>query len=235
MLRDLTTYLRQPAPDRTLADVGSASLRKTWTCAGGASEGFWGSDEIRGSLPPSYFKRVYERSSDPWNFQTSDYEASKYEDTLRSLPAGRFQSALEIGCSIGVLTCKLADRCDSLLGLDVSERALAAARERCRALPQVQFRRMEFPREVPGGFFDLALVSEVAYYWQREDLESAQLALAKHQQTGAHLLLVHLTEFVPDYPLTGDQVHEAWLARPEWKLVSGHRAVRYRVDLLQRV
>ncbi len=235
VIRDLTTYLRQPAPDETLAEVGRASLRKTWTCSSGATEGFWADEPGKGSLPPSYFKRVYERSEDPWNFQSSEYEAGKYADTLRSLPPGPFESALEIGCSIGVLTSQLAACCDALLALDVSDKALAAARERCAGLPQVQFRCMEFPREVPDGIFDLVVVSEVAYYWHFADLERAAASLAAHQAAGAHLLLVHLTETVPDYPLTGDQVHDAWLARPEWKSISGHRAARYRVDLLQRV
>lgn len=234
ILRDLTTYLRQPAPDQALAEVGRASLRKTWVRTAGATDGFWRQEKSAASLPPSYFRRVYERSTDPWSFQTSAYEAAKYADTLRSLPAGRFANALEIGCSIGVLTCKLATCCDALLGIDVSERALASARERCRELPQVRFERMEFPREAPDGTFDLVVVSEVAYYWQREDLERAADTLAARQQPGGHLLLVHLTEPVPDYPLTGDQVHESWLARPEWRLVTGHREGRYRLDLLQR-
>ena len=235
VLRDLTTYLRQPAPDATLAEVGRASLRKTWVRSSGATDGFWSTDAHRGSLPPSYFGRVYERSADPWNFETSEYEANKYADTLRSLPPGRFASALEIGCSIGVLTAQLAPCCDALLSIDVSERALQTARERCAGLPQVRFACVEFPAEVPDGFFDLVLLSEVAYYWQREDLDRAANELAAHQRPGSHLLLVHLTEFVPDYPLTGDQVHDAWLARPEWKHVTGHRKERYRLDLLERL
>ena len=235
VLRDLTIYLRQPAPDQTLADVGQSSLRKRRLSSGGATDGLWSTEPARGSLPPSYFKRVYDNSSDPWDFQTSEYEASKYADTLESLPAARFDNALEIGCSIGVLTCKLAQRCDALLSIDVSDRALEAARARCASQKHVQFRRMEFPREAPDGFFDLVLVSEVAYYWQREDLERAATVLAAHQQAGSHLLLVHFTDLVPDYPLTGDQVHSAWLERPEWKPVNGHRCAHYRVDLLQRV
>ena len=45
---------------------------------------------------------------------------------------------------------------------------------------------------------------------------------------------MHHTPFVPDYPLTGDQVHELWLARPEWKPLAGHRREGYRLDLLER-
>ena len=234
ILRDLTTYLRQPSPDQTLADVGRASLRRTWT-NNGIHEGLWTGETARGTLPPSYFKKVYDRSGDPWNFQTSEYEAAKYADTLATLPAGRFTNALEIGCSIGVLSCRLAERSDSLLGIDVSEKALAAARERCAGSPQARYLRMELARGERGGMGDVGLISKVGYYWRRADQEHAADLLAAHQQPGGHLLLVHLTEAVPDYPQTGDQVHAAWLARPEWTLVTGHRRARYRMDLLRRV
>ncbi len=154
-----------------------------------------------------------------------------YKACRKAASSKRWRSAV----SIGVLTCQLADRCDALLGIDVSERALASARELCRSRENVEFRRMEFPRESPDSIFDLVIASEVAYYWGREDLAKAATIVAAHQQRGAHLLLVHFTEVVPDYPLSGDEVHTAWLARPEWKQVSGHRCARYRVDLLQRI
>jgi hypothetical protein len=93
---------------------------------------------------------------------------------------------------------------------------------------------MRIPDEEPTGCFELIVVSEVAYYWQREDLDRAMLMLAAHQATGSHLLLVHHTNPVPDYPLTGDQVHDAWLARTEWRLLTRERHEGYRLDLLER-
>ena len=234
ILRNLTMYLRQPAPDQALAEVGRASLRKTNLRADGAGNGMWRSSKVEGSLPPAYFRQIYERNRDPWNFETSEYEAGKYARTLASLPCERYTSALEIGCSIGVLTKQLAPRCHALLSLDVSERALAVARERCAALLQVRFERMQVPHEMPDGLFDLIVISEVAYYWQREDLERAATLLANRQPVGGHLVLVHYTASVPDYPLTGDQVHDAWLARPEWRGIRQERGVGYRLDVLER-
>lgn len=235
ILRNLTMYLRQPSPDRTLADVGRESLRRSHLRAGGANGGLWHQAPGDGTLPPSYFDSVYANSPDPWNFETSDYEAAKYRHTLESLPRPRYGAALEIGCSIGVLTRQLAERCDHLLSVDVSDRALAAARERCNDLPQAEFQRLEIPAQMPDGQFDLVVISEVAYYWQRGDLDRAATLLAARQPAGAHLILVHFTPLVPDYPLTGDQVHEAWLARPEWKHLHGDRRERYRLDVLERV
>ncbi len=235
ILRDLTMYLRQPAPDQTLAEIGRTSLRKTSLRADGAGNGMWRESMAEGSLPPTYFQQIYERSRDPWNFESSDYEAAKYRDTLANLPRALYENALEIGCSIGVFTQQLAPHCEALLSLDVSDRALTAARERCSSLPQVRFRRMQVPREMPEGIFDLILVSEVAYYWNRETLEQTITLLAELQPAGGHLVLVHLTDSVPDYPLTGDQVHDAWIARPEWKRIKQERRTRYRLDVLERI
>ena len=80
------------------------------------------------SLPPSFFDAIYAEAPDPWSFATSDYEAGKYAVTVATLPRAQYASALEIGCSIGVLTELLAPRCDALLSVDVAERALNQAR-----------------------------------------------------------------------------------------------------------
>ena len=235
VIRDLTMYLRQPAPDQTLAAVGRASLEKLHKRLEGAASGFWSDGAFDESLPPRYFQRIYEKQRDPWGFETSDYEREKYAATLDGLPEARYERGLEVGCSIGVLTKMLAERCDELLGLDVSDRALEVARERNKDLEHVRFECMRVPHAMPRGEFDLIVVSEVAYYWTREDLEAAATALAARHTDGGHLVLMHLVEVVPDYPLTGEEVHEYWLTRPEWRRVDGERRGRWRLDVLERV
>ena len=227
-------YLRQPAPDQTLAGIGRASLEKSHKRQGGAAWGFWSDDPVLHSLPPAYFQRIYDRKQDPWDFATSEYERRKYERTLAALPRRMYERGLEVGCSIGVLSQRLGARCEQLLCLDVSTKALESARERNQADEHIEFACMQVPQEFPAGCFDLIVVSEVAYYWRQFDLAAAADGLAARQLPGGHLMLVHLTEFVPDYPLTGDAVHEYWLARPEWKHVHGERHERYRLDVLER-
>ena len=188
------------------------------------------------STPPSYFDQLFAASDDPWRFETSDYEARKYAATLAALPRPRYRSALEIGCAIGVLTALLAPRCDALLALDVAERALARARERCQPWPQVSFRQMELPTEYPAGSFDLVLLSEVGYYWSERDLTLARQQIIDSLQPGGHLLLVHWTEPSPDYPLTGDVVHQEFIDGSSDLLrhLGGQRAETYRLDLFER-
>ena len=234
VLRDLTMYLRQPAPDQTLAAIGRSSIDKAHRRSTGTEWGFWTDESSLESLPPRYFQRIYERKRDPWDFESSAYEKEKYDLTLSSLPRERYSNALEVGCSIGVLTSRLADRSERLLSLDVSEKALEQARRRLSSADHVQFARMQVPAELPDDLFDLIVISEVAYYWQLADLERAATRLAERHEPGGHLILVHLTEHVPDYPLTGEDVHNFWLSRPDWKHVHGLRRQRFRLDVLER-
>ena len=190
------------------------------------------------SLPPRYFEDVYRANDDPWEFATSPYESEKYAATVAALPKDRYHSGFEIGCSIGVLTRGLAARCDTLFSVDVVELVLDQARERCRDLPQVRLARMVVPDEFPDDTFDLIVVSEVGYYWSPATLQVAKARIAGALEPGGHLLLVHWTPFVHDYPLTGDQVHEAFLASNDdlpLRHLWGSRAEQYRLDLLERV
>lgn len=190
------------------------------------------------TLDPAYFENVYRANTDPWAFASSPYERQKYTDTLAALNRPRYERAFEIGCSIGVLTAELAQRCGRLLSVDVSEAALAQARQRCANLPQVELRNMQVPSEFPEGQFDLILLSEVGYYWSPADLARAADLMLAALSTGAQLLLVHWTPVVPDYPQTGDEVHEFFLqkAGPNGPLkhLHGHRAEKYRLDLFEK-
>ena len=190
------------------------------------------------TLPPEYFDHVYQANRDPWNFETSPYEKQKYAATLASLPRSHYAEAFEIGCSLGILTAQLALRCGHLLAVDVSEAALAQARTRCIGFPQVELRLMRVPEEFPGQQFDLIVVSEVGYYWSAADLTRAADQLIDGLLPGGQLLLVHWTPPVHDYPLTGDDVHDFFLAKTEsndaLRHLSGQRHENYRLDSLEK-
>jgi 2-polyprenyl-3-methyl-5-hydroxy-6-metoxy-1,4-benzoquinol methylase len=126
--------------------------------------------ELRPTLKADHFDALYAANPDPWNFAASPYERAKYTLTLDAIPKSRSPSALEVGCSIGVLTRLLASRCDSLLAVDAAQAPLVEARRRCADLPGVRFEQMFVPEQWPGGVFDLILLSEVVYYLSREDV-----------------------------------------------------------------
>jgi SAM-dependent methyltransferase len=186
------------------------------------------------SLEPSYFEALYQTDPDPWKFATSDYETQKYAATLAALPKPRYQSAFEIGGSIGVLTAQLAPRCQALLSIDVSEQAQAQAIQRCRSWPQVRCQIMQFPQQQPETKFDLIVLSEVGYYWCLADLEKAQSHILDCLEPGGHLLLVHWRPVSPGYPLTGDAVHDSFLGLTQLQHLAAQPTVNYRLDLFQK-
>lgn len=190
---------------------------------------------MKPTLPRDYFDELYGRDADPWNFATKDYEHQKYAVTLDNLPRERYASALELGCSIGVLTQMLALRADHLLGLDAAQVAVAAARARCADLANVEFKRATLPDEFPIGQFDLVLMSEVGYYFAIPDLKKLSEHLLNALTVDGDLMLVHYLPDVPDYPLTGDDVHDFFARLPGLQHLRALRAERYRLDCFRRI
>lgn len=163
------------------------------------------------TLPASYFDRLYADSDDPWGFGDRWYEHRKYALTLAVLPEPRFGSVLEVGCSIGLLTARLAERCDRLTAVDASERAIEAAR--ARAPGNVTFHHGSVPASWPAGTYDLVLLSEVGYYLDPDDLESLLDLVAADLAPDGAVVACHWRHPVADYPQSGDAVHEAMANR----------------------
>ena len=189
------------------------------------------------SLTSDFFEALYQQNSDPWQFETSEYEAQKYLATLAALPHPLYQSGFEIGGSIGILTEKLADRCQSLLSVDVSAIAQSQAIKRCYRLTNIDFQMMSVPQEFPDKSFDLIVLSEVGYYWCREDLEKAQNLMLDRLEPQGHLLLVHWTVDARVLPLTGHQVHDTFLELVPTRLkqLKSLSTTEYRLDLFEKI
>jgi predicted TPR repeat methyltransferase len=188
------------------------------------------------SLPADYFERMYAETADPWGFETSVYEAKKYDRTIAALGDRRYGEALEIGCANGVLTRRLAAHAEKLLAIDASATALGRARERCVDLSSVRMELMTFPTEAPtDATYDLVVMSEVAYYWDVDDLTLAAKWLRGQLAPGGDLLLVHWTGET-DYPQTADDavggLRVAFDGGPE--IAVSNRTADYRLDLWRR-
>lgn len=187
------------------------------------------------TMPSEYFEDLYRSKGDPWGFADSEYEREKYAATLAALPAPRYRHALEVGCSIGIFTRALGDRCDRVTAVDTSATAIEAARERCRGLAHVEIVPMTVPANFPVGSFDLIVLSEVLYYLDRGDLARlADRCLAASAPQG-DMVLVHWTG-PTNYPLTGDDAAEAFIEamRPTVRVRSRLRHPRYRLDVTRR-
>jgi predicted TPR repeat methyltransferase len=188
----------------------------------------------KASRGPAYFERLYEGNPDPWDFESSPYEKQKYDETIAMLGGRRFQNALEIGCSIGVLTSRLAAHCERVLAVDVVESALASARNRCTGLPGVRFENRRLPQDWPAEEkFDLIVLSEVLYFLSPADIGSLAARAAGSLLPGGYALLVNYTEAI-DEPCSGDEAAEIFLSAANG-LTRTRQIIRdrYRIDLLE--
>jgi len=159
------------------------------------------------TLSGEYFDALYEAHDDPWGLSSRWYEQRKYDLTMASLPRPRYRNAFEPGCSIGVLTTRLAPRCDNLLAMDISRACLERASDRGMP-PSVRFRQGALPRDWPIEVFDLIVFSEVGYYFSRADLAVVIGHLQHSLSADGHLVAVHWRQKVVDYPLSGEEVHQ---------------------------
>lgn len=187
------------------------------------------------SLTPDYFAGLYADSLDPWRFATSAYERDKYAATSANIPRPRYGRALEVGCSIGIFTRQLAERCDAVVALDVVPSVLDAARAACADHPHIGFALAAVPGEWPEGTFDLIVLSEVAYYLTEADLLRLVARVEAALLPEGDVVLVHWVGET-DYPLSGDEAAEGFIAeaarfaRPLRQL----RTAEYRLDVLRR-
>ena len=188
---------------------------------------------MKGRLGREYFEGLYGQSNDPWNFETSEYERNKYGRTLEVLGERRFERALEAGSSIGVFTEMLAGRCEELLAVDVSERAVTAARERLSGREHVVVERRTLPEEMPGGPFDLIVASEILYYFPRGEMLATLRAFERELARGGVLLAVHWRRETRTYPLQGDEVHELILGQSRLRNIETICEHDYRLDLFE--
>lgn len=184
-------------------------------------------------LEPAYFDQMYAASDDPWGFTSRWYERRKYAITLGMLPNERYQDTFEPGCSIGVMTEQLGRRCARLLACDVSRAAVHAAAERTSGQPGVRVEQRILPRDWPAGKFDLIVFSEFLYYFGGDDLRLVLDASAAALRPGGTLLAVHWRHAVPEYPRTGDDVHQTLGRQPGLNRLAEHREPDFLAEVYQ--
>jgi LmbE family N-acetylglucosaminyl deacetylase len=180
-------------------------------------------EPARAAVTREFFDATYGRHDDPWGYADRWYEERKRALTMAALPDRRYRDVLEVGCSIGVLTAELAQRADHLLALDVSTCAVERARERVGGLPQVHVQVADVALGVPAGSFDLVVLSEVGYYFDRPTLDRVLADLRARLAPGGTLVACHWRHPVDAYPLSGDEVHRVLRRTTDLTLLAEHR------------
>ena len=182
----------------------------------------------------AFFETMYRQNEDPWNFATSVYERDRYAATLLALEGRRFERAFEPGCSVGVLTERLAAICDHVDALDISPTAVRRTRERCRSLGNVTVTQGALPEAVPQQIFDLIVLSEIGYYMDAATLANLASSLVHGLPSGGTLLAAHWLGSSPDHRLSGDEVHTVLNATPHLMNTASQRYEGFRLDRWMR-
>jgi trans-aconitate methyltransferase len=185
-------------------------------------------------LPDRYFNDVYASARDPWKLADRWYEKRKYAITMAMLPHQRYRHAFEPGCSIGVLTEQLVDRCDHVTACDVAQAALDAAGERAAGRRNLTLCRASIDADWPRLDFDLVVLSEVAYYLSEATLRRVLDRECALLADGATVVAAHWRHPVSDYPLTGDRANAMIVATAGMSAVAHYRDDDVVIDVLQK-
>ena len=188
------------------------------------------------TLPLSHFEAFYARGPDPWHFATSPYEAAKYDATLSALPRDRYSKAFEVGCSVGVFTGKLAERCDELLAIEPVVEALEAARVLNAGRSWVRFSPAFIPANWPDERFDLVILSEVLDYLGGADLAQVAECLFHSVEPAGDVVLVHWVGKKGSPSAKPTESSEILIEATKGFLrpLVQHRNADYRLDVLHR-
>jgi SAM-dependent methyltransferase len=186
------------------------------------------------TVPTSYFDRLYERSADPWGLATRWYESRKYQLTVASLPRQQYHRAFEPGCSVGILSAMLADRCEALLATDAVTDAVITTRDRLAHHAHVEIEQMRVPDQWPTGTFDLIVISEFAYYLTPSELADLVRQSADSLDADGTLVAVHWRHVIEGFALTGDAVHLAFRAHQRLELLAQYEEPDFLLDVFTR-
>jgi trans-aconitate methyltransferase len=162
------------------------------------------------------------------------YERRKYEITIASLPRERYHRCFEPGCSIGELTKLLATRCDQVLAVDCSVEAIAQARDALRCVANVQVELAMLPAPAPQDDFDLIVLSEILYYFNKADLQVVLDQLISRLAPDGDLVAVHLRSRDQFRGYDGFNVHAALGERTELTRLISHEDEEFILDVLRR-
>lgn len=183
----------------------------------------------------AFFEAKYQEKPDPWGFSSEAYELQRYDAIIKAIAQRRYRRAFEPGCSIGVLTERLAWYCDEVHAIDFSLSASAQARMRCAYLRQVEVCCASFPEGRPAKDFDLVVLSEIGYYFTTQDWRRISAELIDSIPQGAIVLAAHWLGHSRDHRISGDQVHEILLSHSKVRVEHSERGPHMRLERVVRL
>lgn len=151
------------------------------------------------------FDTMYDDGEDdPWRFDDSSYEIHRLDLVTACLGRRRYRRVLDIGCATGQLAERLRHRADAVTGVDASAAALDVARVRA---PDVRWIVGAAPADLPGGTFDLIVLSEIAYFLDGPDLLRTLRAVRRALLPHGEIVLANWRHPTENIPLDGPTAH----------------------------
>jgi SAM-dependent methyltransferase len=171
-------------------------------------------EDLRQKAAP-FFENMWQRG-DPWEFESSVFEQTKYARQLALLGGRRYARALELGCGAGAFTRLLARHADHVVAVDISPTAIARAGMLGTGLGAADFRVtniMEYDLYAEGPW-DLVVISDTICYlgWLYSFFEIGWFAsqLWAATRDGGYLLLANTLGAIDK---TDDILYQPWLIR----------------------
>lgn len=154
-----------------------------------------------------YFDQLYANNPDPWHYQTRWYEHRKRAISLGVLPQANYPTAIELGCSNGVFSESLAERCKYLLCLDGNDTAVNLAKQRLKNLAQIEVKQAMIPQDLPKQTFDLIVIGEMLYYLSHTDIQAVIHWVKTQLNPQGTLLCCHWRYPIDGFGENGETVH----------------------------
>lgn len=176
------------------------------------------------------FEERYAAAEDPWAFETSSYEQHRYATVLRTLARANYGTVYEPGCSIGVLTAKLALIAERVIATDISLSAVNRAKARCAGLSNVEVACEDTANYVPPDSLDLVILSEIGYYFEAPELCRISTLLAARLQSQGEFVAVHWLGHSEDHVQHGDEVQDTLKSVLPLRWHKGERHRSFRID-----
>jgi trans-aconitate methyltransferase len=176
------------------------------------------------------FEKRYRQRPDPWDFATSRYERARYGTMLGTLSRATYRCIYEPGCSVVVLTERLARIADRVIATDFAPSAAEQAKRRCTGLPNVQIEVADVRRFIPAERPDLIVFSEICYYFPVDEIRRLGSFLSEHLAAGGELLAAHWLGHSVDHVIHADEAHRALRETLPMLWMSGARYEGFRID-----
>jgi peptidoglycan/xylan/chitin deacetylase (PgdA/CDA1 family) len=149
-----------------------------------------------------YWEGIFAKA-DPWNY-LSVYEQVKYRQTLDLVDDRPIGSALEIACAEGIFTENLCKRVETLIAVDISQRAIDRAAERCAAFSNIRFGQLDLLKDEYPPDQDLIVCSEVLYYMDTVDqIRDIAKKICGAMKEGGQFVTAHAHLIADDMGRTG--------------------------------